>query len=116
VRIKPQASPDEPVDSLIEDPWRVYPCPPSPDGCIVEFADEDFMSSARETLYYVRAIEEPSLAVNAGGIRCKYDDAGNCVSVNPCYGDWRTSRGDDCLSMNEERAWSSPIRITPAGR
>jgi hypothetical protein len=116
VRIKPQASPDEPVDSLIEDPWRVYPCPPSPDGCIVEFADEDFTSSARETLYYVRAIEEPSLAVNAGGIRCKYDDAGNCVSVNPCYGDWRTSRGDDCLSMNEERAWSSPIRITPAGR
>jgi hypothetical protein len=116
VRIKPQIAPDERVDSLIEDPWRVYPCPPSPDGCIVEFADEDFVASGRETVYYVRAMEEPSLAVNAGGIRCKYDDEGNCVSVAPCYGDWRTSRDDDCLALNEERAWSSPIRVTHAGR
>jgi hypothetical protein len=116
VRIRPQITADEPVDGLIADPWRVFPCPPTPDGCIVEFGDDDFTADARETLYYVRAIEEPSLAVNAGGIRCKYDDEGNCVSVDPCYGDWRTGREDDCLSLNEERAWSSPIRVTPAGR
>jgi hypothetical protein len=114
VRIQPQRTPDEPVTSLIRDPWRTLSCEPNPEGCIVEFEDEEFTTASRETVYYVRAIEEPTLAVNAGGVRCKYDEAGECTSVDPCYGDWRTSSSDDCLSPNEERAWSSPIRVVPA--
>ena len=51
--------------------------------------------------------------MNAGGLRCQYDADGNCVKVNPCYGDYRTPYDDDCLSPNEERAWSSPIYLSP---
>ena len=28
-----------------------------------------------------------------------------------CYGDWKTDPSEDCLSMNEERAWASPIFV-----
>ncbi len=115
VRIRPQTTPDEDVSELIEDPWRTFPCSGDPLGCVVTFTDEEFMSSNREALYYVRAMQEPTLAVNAGGLRCRSDEAGECLEVRPCYGDWRTSIDDDCLSVNEERAWSSPIFVTPAG-
>jgi hypothetical protein len=114
VRIRPQHRPGEPVGDLIEDPWRRIPCVPSPAGCAVEFEDPEFLVAGRETVYYVRAIQEPTPAVNAGGLRCEYDAAGNCVRVRPCYGDFRTPYEDDCLTDNEERAWSSPIFITPA--
>jgi hypothetical protein len=54
------------------------------------------------------------MAVNAGALRCEYDQAGNCVNLKPCYGDYRTEFTDDCLSPTEERAWSSPIFIAPS--
>ena len=78
---------------------------------MVEFDDPDFAVSGRDVAYYVRAIQEPTLAVNAGGLRCDRDAQGNCVQVHPCFGDYRTPYGDDCLSENEERAWSSPIYV-----
>ena len=62
-------------------------------------------------LYYVRAIEEPSQAVNARNLRCEYDTNGICTSVKPCHGDYRTNYEDDCLGPVEERAWSSPIFV-----
>jgi hypothetical protein len=115
VRVRPQVMPGEPVRPLIEDPWRVLPCAPDPAGCAVELDDPDFPAAGREHVYYARAIQEPTPAVNAGGLRCERDATGRCVRVRPCFGDERTPAGDDCLAPNEERAWSSPIYVGPAG-
>ncbi len=111
VRIRPQARPGEPVRELIEDPWKLLDCEPGPNGCVVQFEDADFAAAARDTVYYVRAIEEPSPAVNAGNLRCQRDESGACLEVRPCYGDYRSSDADDCTSTIEERAWSSPIYV-----
>ena len=111
VRIRPQARPGEPVGGLIEDPWRRLDCPQDPAGCVVEVEDPDFVAAGRDTLYYARAIQEPTPAVNAGGLRCRFDESGSCVEVHPCWGDYRTPYRDDCLAPNEERAWSSPIFV-----
>ncbi len=113
IRIRPQAYAGEPMSALIEDPWRRFECPSNPSGCEVEFDDPDFVGAGREFIYYVRALQEPTLAVNAGGVRCRYDEQGNCVEVHPCYGDFRTPYEDDCLWPNQERAWSSPIYLRP---
>ncbi|HYC55341.1 MAG TPA: DUF3604 domain-containing protein [Candidatus Binatia bacterium] len=109
VRIQPQAQPGESVDELIKDPWKTIPCSGERIGCVAEFEDFEFVPERRDTLYYVRAIQEAAPTVNAGNIRCRTDQTGKCVSVDPCYGDWRTDYDDDCLGDAEERAWSSPI-------
>ena len=106
VRIRPQSRPDEAVEGLVEDPWKVLSCEPDPTGCRQTFTDPEFMKGGRDALYYVRAIEAPSLAVNAGLLRCEKDAAGNCAKVRPCIG---VPDADDCLAETEERAWSSPI-------
>ena len=111
VRIRPQTRPGEPLAPLIEDKWRTFSCAPSETGCAVEFEDPDFVVSGRPAVYYVRAIEEPSPAINGGNLRCTYDESGKCIDVHPCHGDYRTSSTDDCLSPIEERAWSSPIYV-----
>jgi Protein of unknown function (DUF3604) len=113
VRIRRQKSEGEAVAPLIEDPWRSFECPNDPSGCEVRFDDPTFRGQERETLYYVRALQEPTDAVNASGLRCEYDAAGNCVQAHPCYGDYRTPYDDDCLAPNAERAWSSPLYLTP---
>jgi hypothetical protein len=111
IRIRPQIRADEPVESLVEDPWRIFQCADDAAGCTIEFSDPDFASSRRDAVYYARAVQEPTLAVNAGGLRCSRDDAGNCIDLDVCYGDFRTPLDDDCLSPTEERAWSSPIYV-----
>ncbi len=111
VRIRPQISETEEPSELIEDPWLVIPCRAFDGTCTAEFEDPDFLTEQRELIYYVRAIQEPTPAVNAGGLRCDYDENGRCIAVNPCFGDYRTDPTDDCQSPNEERAWSSPIYI-----
>jgi len=111
VRIRPQIAPDEPVAGRIEDPWKVLPCEPSQAGCVAHFEDPDFDAVGRDTVYYVRAIEPAWPTVNADNLRCERDDAGNCLAVNPCYGDYRTAKDDDCLAPAEEMAWSSPIYV-----
>jgi Protein of unknown function (DUF3604) len=113
IRIRPQTKPGEPVASLIEDPWARFDCPRDPAGCAIEFGDPDFAGAGREAIYYARAVQEPTPAVNGGGLRCRYNEAGECVEVHPCYGDFHTPYEDDCLATVEERAWSSPIYVTP---
>ncbi len=114
VRIRPQSRPDESVDDLIEDPWRVLPCPPGGGGCVASFDDPEFSSSDRDTVYYVRAIQEPSPTVNGANLRCEQDASGACIAVEPCRAGDPTSRDDDCLADAEERAWSSPIFVDHA--
>ena len=114
VRIRPQTEKGESVDRLIEDPWRRLDCPGDPAGCVAEFDDPEFVVGGRDAIYYVRAIQEPTPAVNGGGLRCDRDAEGRCVQVHPCYGDYRTPADDDCLQAVEERAWSSPVYVRSA--
>jgi hypothetical protein len=116
VRIRAQRRQGEPVAPLVEDPWRVFHCPADPAGCEALFEDPEFEGEGREVVYYARAIQEPTAAVNAANLRCTLDAAGRCIDVDPCYGDERTPANDDCLAPNEERAWSSPIFVQPARR
>ena len=113
VRIRPQIKTNEAVGQLIEDPWRSFQCDGDPAGCSIEFSDPDFVSDGRESIYYVRAIQESTGMINAANVRCEYDENGTCIEVNPCYGDYRTAGDDDCLSSAQQRAWSSPIFVTP---
>lgn len=110
VRIRAQRGDRPPV---IEDPWRRFDCAPSLDGCSIEFEDTGFGSNDTETIYYVRALQEPTPAINGDGLRCERDGAGTCLSVAPCYADDRVPQSDDCLASVAERAWSSPIFVKP---
>ena len=58
----------------------------------------------------MRAIQESSLAIGAANLSCETGDDGKCAKVNLC-GDTAGQGEGDCLSENEERAWSSPIFI-----
>jgi len=111
VRIRPQSRAGEDVGRLIEDPWKTLPCDDRGAGCTARFEDPEFAGAGRDTIYYVRAIEEPSPAVNADHLRCRRDEHGDCLEVSPCYGGYRTPDSDDCLATIEERAWSSPIFV-----
>jgi hypothetical protein len=73
----------------------------------VTFSDPKYVAEGRDALYYVRAIEGPSPAINAGGVRCQDDASGNCVSVDLCGAPG--SPDSECLTPAESRAWSSPI-------
>jgi hypothetical protein len=112
VRIRPQSRSGEPIEGLIEDPWKVLSCDPDPTGCRQVFTDPDFVRNGRDALYYVRAIEAPSPAVNAGLLRCEKDASGSCIAVTPCIG---VPDSDACLAETEERAWSSPIFLERGG-
>ena len=111
VRIRPQRSADEDVTTLIEDPWRVLDCPADVTLCELNFTDPDFADEGRDAVYYVRALEEPSATINGAQLRCEFDEAGQCIAVQPCRASVPTAFEDDCQAPAEERAWSSPIFV-----
>jgi hypothetical protein len=113
IRVRPQLRADEPVAGLVEDPWLRFECDPDPAGCVVEFEDASFPAAGRGAAYYVRALQAETPAVNGANLRTGFDSEGRATSVEPCYGDWRTPRSDDCLAPVRERAWSSPIWVDP---
>ena len=46
--------------------------------------------------------------VAADPLSCTRDAEGRCTSIDPCF---NRPDDDDCLSVTEERAWSSPIFV-----
>jgi hypothetical protein len=104
VRIRP--------DGEIDDPWRVLQCRGDAAGCHAFFTDDEFRSAGRSSVYYVRAIEAESPAVDADPLHCERDESGRCVRMAPCFD---RPDDDDCLADTEQRAWSSPIFVDYAG-
>ena len=105
VRILPQTRAGEPVEALIQDPWRRFDCEADPTGCKARFRDEEFPSLGRDALYYARALEETRPAILGDPLRTRFDETGQAVEIEMCDLD------DDCLSPTQERAWSSPIFV-----
>lgn len=111
IRIRPQIRPGEDVATLIEDVWRTLPCNDTGQGCTAEFSDPDFARGRRDAVYYVRAIQEPTPRINGANLRPTRNAQGETTAVDPCWGDWRTPRSDNCTVDVEERAWASPIYV-----
>src|SRR5262249_54253719 len=105
VRIHP-GSDESDLAERIEDPWLRGPCAPDPAGCAIQFEDGEF--GARDAVYYARALQRPTPAINGANLRTRFDAEGNATEVAPCFGGWRTRSDDDCLAPVAERAWSSP--------
>lgn len=105
VRIRPQTRADEDIAGLIDDPWQRFECPDDASGCVATFVDPDFPALARDTVYYARAFEVPTPAVNGQQPRCSATTDGECTEVELC------ADTGTCLSEYAHRAWSSPIYV-----
>ena len=100
IKVTPQIYAGEAISPLIQDPWLEFPCQGT-GQCIVEFEDQNF---SRDSVYYVRAIQEATPAINGAPLSQRDE-------FQLCKGSFRTDLEDNCLSMTNERAWSSPIYI-----
>ena len=100
IKITPQIYAGESISPLIQDPWMTIPCT-NYGECIIEFEDQNY---SRDSVYYVRAIQESTPAIN-GSKLSERDE------FKLCKGSFRTDLSDDCLGMANERAWSSPIYV-----
>jgi hypothetical protein len=100
IKITPQSYAGEAISPLIEDPWQIIPCMGTSE-CVVQFEDQEY---SRDSVYYVRAIQEETPAINGSPLSKRED-------FKLCKGSFRTDLDDNCLSMANERAWSSPIYV-----
>ena len=105
IKITPQDYVGEPISDLIHDVWKSFECSNN-QFCEITFTDEEF---SRDSAYYVRAIQEPTLAINGKQIEIYPDQEKNIANI--CKGSYQTNLDDDCLSQSQERAWSSPIFV-----
>ena len=98
------------LDNAIQDPWLVFDCNDTGQGCLVSFEDKQFTKDKVSSVYYIRAIQEESMAVGGDPLRCEYNEKGECIKIKPCYASGpEFEPSDDCLAPIGERAWSSPI-------
>ena len=98
------------LEDAIQDPWQVFECEDDGEGCSISFEDADYTEEKVSSLYYVRAIQEETLAVGGDPLRCELNSQGECIKINPCYASGPDfNPNDDCLAPIGERAWSSPI-------
>lgn len=111
IRIRPRVDPSENIADLITDPWRTFECAADESGCVVEFEDPEFAAAGRDSVYYVRVLEEPSPQVNAANLRCELDANGVCRATRPCRPGAGGENADECLAPERARAWSSPIFV-----
>ena len=109
IRVTPQKVPGEAIGELIQDPWKTFDCSQQEDGCEVSFKDDAFESDQRNVVYYARAIEEFSDAINGEQFGCEYDENGQCIAMRDCGN--HAGPGEDCLAPVQQRAWSSPIYL-----
>ena len=68
IKITPQAYAGEAISPLIQDAWKILSCSGKSE-CVVEFEDNSY---SRDSIYYVRAIQEPTPASN--GAQSKVGD------------------------------------------
>jgi hypothetical protein len=74
----------------------------------MEFDDPEYGTSARSALYYARVIQEKEPLIAGDPFGCEYDEQGVCIKRTYCVGA-DAKPEDDCLSLAEPRAWTSPI-------
>ena len=110
MKVRQQLDPAEAIAPLVIDPFQVIECEAEAEVCEVEFDDETYTGEDRTVAYYVRAIQEETPSVNAQNLGCTMQE-GKCVELEPC----RASRDEEntCMGVAEERAWSSPIYLSP---
>lgn len=100
------------VDDLtqrIEDPWRTIACDASKTVCQADIVDDEYLTEGREVAYYARAVQEATPTIQGDPFSCQLDAQGQCVT-NYCAG---VDKSEDCLSLAQHRAWSSPIYLLP---
>ena len=106
IKILPQQFEGEPVEELVDDVWKTFPC--NATSCKISFQDEQFSIGRRDAVYYVRAIEESTPTLSADPLGCEFDENGQCVKAEVCRVGVDKNRGE-CIAPAEHRAWSSPI-------
>ena len=112
VKITPTTELDS-ISNNIQDPWKVFTCNDKGEGCSANFFDDEYVLNNKSSLYYARAIQEPTNIVGGDPLRCELNEAGECIKIRPCYSSGPDfDPNDDCLALVGERAWSSPIFLT----
>ena len=100
IKITPQSYAGEAL-AIIDDAWKTH-LRKMQRECVVEFEDENY---SRDSVYYVRAIQEATIAINGQNV------FGGVNEFKLCKGSFRTDLSDNCLGTSNERAWSSPIYL-----